>query len=255
MIEKLYKIWEDTPKDKKIMVLTGSGVSIASGIDSSYRRNQQEISEFWGQKSQILTRSNLLNNPSLILDWIEETRRKLVNISPNANHYALLKLEHYFKEKFYLITDSIDNLHAHVGNNRLIELNGNIFNNLLLPPTELSLINNNKVLPKNTNGEKLRPDIVLTGEKINKKKYLQAHLFAQQCDICLVIGSHIDNSPFNELPLISKKFKNAHIIEINSKKSYIEDADIYIKSNGENILPMLVNIIIELEDWFKISTK
>lgn len=255
MIEKLYKIWENSPKDKKIMVLTGSGISIASGIDIHQKRNKQEVSEFWGEKSKILTKYNLINDTSKMLNWVAQKRQQLVQINPNASHYALLKLEHYFKEKFYLITENIDNLHAHAGNNRLIELNGNIFNDINLSPIELEQISQPLLLHKNSQGQFIRPDIVLSGEKINKKKYLQAHLFAQQCDICIVVGSFIDNSPFHELPLISKKFKNAQIVEINHKKSFIEDSDIYIKCPSENILPMLVNMMIELDEWFKISTK
>lgn len=240
MIEKLYNLWTDNPPGKKIMVLTGSGISVASGIDVYKKINRQYSSDFWGTTSQILSFKNYINNPMEIHNWTMTHRKKIVQLKPNNNHTALVRLENKFQEKFSLITTTIDNLHSHAGTNRLIELNGNIFKD--------KLINENNIY--------FRPDILLTGEKINKKMYLQAHMLAQQCDICLIIGSELESDTISELPMIAKKFNNAKIIEINPKKSYIEDVDLFLKAKAEDILPILVSLMIEMEEGFKnISSK
>lgn len=235
MIEKLYNLWTDNNPNKKIMVLTGAGISVASGIDIYKKINGKYHSNFWGDTTQLLSFKNYMNKPNDINNWTNIHRNKLVQLIPNKNHTALIKLENKFQEKFSLITTTIDNLHSHAGTNRLIELNGNIFKDKVL----------------NEKNIYFRPDILLEGEKINKKIYLQAHMLAQQCDICLIIGSELNNETLSELPMIAKKFNNAKIIEINPKKSYIEDVDLFLKAKAEDILPILVSLIIEIEEGFK----
>jgi NAD-dependent deacetylase len=246
MIKQLYDIWTTNKNAKKIMVLTGPGMS---NPWQNYSNEVNELNNFskFADKN-IMNIDMLLNNPSLLWDCVIEQRRKIVQYMPNANHYALVKLEQHFKENFSLITENIDNYHSYAGNVRLIEMQGNIFKDKIMLDKEMGFLNIDwTTIPTNNEGSFLRPDIVLGGEVVHKKCYLQAHMLAQQCDICLILGSALETDPFSELPMIAKKFNNAQIIEINAERSYMEDSDLYINMPVEKILPLLSHMMIDLE--------
>lgn len=240
MIEELFKIWEKTSPDKKIMVITGSGVA----FDSQFNKK-----ELWEDNldNNILTKKFLLKDPNLLWKWVLEKRELIDNITPNINHLSIVKLEECFKENFILITHNIDGLHKKAGNYRIIETRGNIFKNKLFTKSPVINIYNSKKFPKNAKDQILRPDIVLTGEEMERKYQLQAHVYAQQTDILLIIGSKLKRELVKDLPLIAKKMNNAKIIEINSEKQYCDIADFYINMKAENFLPLLINIIIDIE--------
>lgn len=251
MIKKLYSMLGN-PKHTKIMVVTGSGISVASGIPTYFHQllpTNKDSDIFWDEE-EVLNIETLITNPVKLWAWTQDKRKKIVQLYPNINHHALVKLEQHFKERFSLITHNIDNLHTHAGTFRIVEMHGNIFNDKPLIPIGLTNPAWHNI-PSDKSGNLLRPDILLQGETVDKKKYLQSHMLAQQCDICIVIGSKLDNCAISDLPLIAKKFNGAHIIEINPEASYIEDADIYIKAPAEKILPLLISLIIEIEQGMK----
>lgn len=252
MIKNLFKLWEHLPEEKNIMVLTGNGISVASGL--TWEKNNN----FWGLniEEEILNTNVLLNQPEKLWSWVLETRAKLVLKSPNQAHYALVKLEEYFKENFTLISHNIDGLHIKSGSYRIIETHGNVLRNRILDTSKYNEEDINwNFIPRNLNGEYLRPDICLKGEIPERKKMLQAHIIAQQADVVLIIGSKLQEKLIGELPEVAKKYNDAKIIEINPIKKSCEYTDQFIKMKAEEILPILINIIIDLDKGTKTKSK
>lgn len=243
MIKELYKIWADID-NKKIMVITSNNLCQLQELP------RKQINNLLGLNK--LSISQLLNNPNEIWQYIIKTRKEIIKLNPNVNHYALVQLEQRFKQNFSLITNSMDNLHNEAGSVRLVEMYGNIFKEKVFSKDELESYNKNWLnIPKNKKNQFLKPNIKLRDELISKKNYLQAYLIAQQCDVCIVIEMDSKDNQMYELPLIAKRFNNAKIIEINPKDNIYKEADIYIKAYTEEILPLLVDILIELEDEVK----
>ena len=243
MIKELYTLWENSPLEKKILIITGEEISAASGLfDYNLKKKTLET------LSEILNIDTLLLDPQRLWGWILNQRESISKSEPNKAHMALVKLEEFYKDNFALITHTTDNLHSSAGNYRIIEMKGNIFRNKTMKISEypfMSVLSQD--IPKGEHGQILRPDMILDGENIEKRKVLQAHILAQQSDIVFLIGSQLKDQHIAELPQVAKRFNEAKIIEINYQKSFCPLTDIYIKEKSIHILPMLVNLIIDLE--------
>jgi NAD-dependent deacetylase len=249
MISELYNLWEQAPENKRIVVLTGAGISVQSGL-STYQ-NVTEKDNFWHSSfsDAILDYDNLVLNIDNLWSWVNEKRTQLNKIIPNQAHYSLVEMERFFGENFCLITQNIDNLHHEAGSYRLIEMRGNLAKEKMLEMVSVFGSVNADEVPTDARGNLLRPDILLTGEVMDKKRYLQTRLMAQQCDIMILVGTSLKFKPAADLPEIAKRRNHAQIIEINPEKQYFEDTDLYLKANAENILPFLINSLIDMEKY------
>ena len=87
-----------------------------------------------------------------------------------------------------------------------------------------------------------------------KLKSIQSKLLAQSADICIVVGVTKEQDSFTDLPMIAKKYNDAYVIEINNKESIVAYSDLYIKEKLENILPILVKLIIGIEEGVSFKT-
>lgn len=249
MISELYNLWEQAPENKRIVVLTGAGISVKSGV-STYQ-SLTEKDNFWQSSftENILDYDALILNLDNLWSWVNDKKTRLNKVIPNQAHYSLVEMERFFGENFCLITQNMDNLHHEAGSYRLIEMRGNLFKEKTLEMESLfGSINSNEV-PTDYRGNILRPDILLSGEVMDKKCYLQTRLMAQQCNIMIVVGTSLSFKAAADLPEIAKRRNNAQIIEINPEKQYFEETDLYLRANAENILPFVINSLIDMEKY------
>ena len=110
---------------KKIVVLTGAGISAESGI-----KTFRAADGLWENYpvEDVATPEGYQRDPELVLDFYNQRRRDLSQpqIKPNAAHYALAELEENFKGKFLLVTQNIDNLHERAGSKNVIHMHGEL---------------------------------------------------------------------------------------------------------------------------------
>ena len=184
---------------KKLVVLTGAGVSAESGI-STFRDSDGLWEQF--KVEDVASIEGWYRNPSLVLDFYNARRAQLAAVKPNAAHYAIAELENQFDVT--VITQNVDNLHERAGSTRIIHLHGEL----------------TKVRPENTcnesdgfseqsvfdigtdsisigdmapNGAQLRPHIVWFGEAVPK---INAALDAvTEADIMLIVGTSLQVYP------------------------------------------------------------
>ena len=184
---------------KKLVVLTGAGVSAESGI-STFRDSDGLWEQF--KVEDVASIEGWYRNPSLVLDFYNARRAQLATVKPNAAHYAIAELENQFDVT--VITQNVDNLHERAGSTRIIHLHGEL----------------TKVRPENTcyesdgfseqsvfdigtdsisigdmapNGAQLRPHIVWFGEAVPK---INAALDAvTEADIMLIVGTSLQVYP------------------------------------------------------------
>ncbi|MCW8997033.1 MAG: NAD-dependent protein deacylase, partial [Psychromonas sp.] len=112
-------------KYKKIVVLTGAGISAESGIKTF--RSADGLWENYPVED-VATPEGYERNPELVLDFYNQRRRELFlkQIAPNAAHYALAELEAKFDGKLLLVTQNIDNLHEKAGSKNIIHMHGEL---------------------------------------------------------------------------------------------------------------------------------
>jgi NAD-dependent deacetylase len=104
---------------KKIVVLTGAGISAESGI-STFR----EMGGLWDEYNieDVATFEAWEKNQDLVMDFYNKRRKQLYEVSPNPAHYALVKLEE--KYDVQIIAQNVDDLHERAGSKNILHLHG-----------------------------------------------------------------------------------------------------------------------------------
>ena len=106
---------------KKIVILTGAGMSAESGI-STFRDSNGLWENY--RIEDVATPEGFMKNPQLVLDFYNHRRRELLNTQPNAGHRGLADLEKDFE--VHIITQNVDNLHEQAGSTHVIHLHGEL---------------------------------------------------------------------------------------------------------------------------------
>ena len=106
---------------KKLVVLTGAGMSAESGI-STFR----DAGGVWDKYpvEQVATPEGYAANPQLVTDFYNERRKQLLDVTPNRGHELIAELEKHFKVT--VITQNVDNLHERAGSSHVIHLHGEL---------------------------------------------------------------------------------------------------------------------------------
>jgi NAD-dependent deacetylase len=175
---------------KKLVVLTGAGISAESGI-----KTFRDSDGLWEGHNvmDVATPEGWQRNPELVLDFYNQRRRQLHDVTPNPGHQILAELEKDFD--VHIITQNVDNLHESAGSSKVLHLHGELFK-------VRSTRNHRDILDwKNdlllgdfdTNGHQLRPHIVWFGEDVPALE--EAIAITQQADIFAVIGTSLQVYP------------------------------------------------------------
>jgi NAD-dependent deacetylase len=178
---------------KRIIVLTGAGMSAESGIstfrDSGGLWEKYEIDD-------VATPGGWRRNPALVLDFYNQRRRQLLDSKPNAGHYALAELENEYIVQ--IVTQNVDNLHERAGSTNVVHLHGELMKVRSTGPGEEVFdvdpkhpdVNLGDCCPK---GFQLRPHIVWFGEAVPEIE--KAEHMTTQADIFLIIGTSMQVYP------------------------------------------------------------
>ena len=106
---------------KKLIVLTGAGMSAESGL-STFRSSNG----LWENHrvEDVATPEGWYRNPELVLDFYNGLRKTLIKSEPNAGHKKLAELESDYE--VHIITQNVDNLHERAGSSHVIHLHGEL---------------------------------------------------------------------------------------------------------------------------------
>ena len=106
---------------KKIVVLTGAGMSAESGI-STFR----DSNGLWENHDimEVASPEGWKKNPALVLDFYNKRRAQLKEVKPNKGHEILAELEKNFDVQ--IITQNVDNLHEKAGSSNVLHLHGEL---------------------------------------------------------------------------------------------------------------------------------
>ena len=106
---------------KKIVLLTGAGMSVESGL-----KTFRDADGLWENYpvQQVASHEGWLANPTLVTNFYNMLRRKLLDAKPNDGHRLVAKLEE--KYKVTVVTQNVDNLHEQAGSTNVIHLHGEL---------------------------------------------------------------------------------------------------------------------------------
>lgn len=172
---------------KKLVVLTGAGISAESGIPTF-----RDAGGLWEgyDVNDVATPEAWERNPELVLDFYNQRRKKALEVEPNEGHRILADLEAFFDVT--VVTQNVDNLHERAGSSHVIHLHGSLFESR-------SSLDASLVYPINgwelrmgqlcEKGYQLRPNIVWFGELVTMIE--RAMEISFEADIFLVVGTSL----------------------------------------------------------------
>lgn len=208
------KLAETLEKARRIVVLTGAGVSAESGVPTF--RGPEGLWEKY-RAEDLATPEAFRADPTLVWRWYDWRRTKISGLHPNAAHSALARWETLFAD-FTLITQNVDDLHGAAGSRNILELHGNIWK---VRCTREGTISQNTEAPLpaipplcRECGALLRPHIVWFGESLDPDVITRAFRLSETCDLMLVVGTSAVVHPAASLPLAAAS-AGAEIVEVN----------------------------------------
>jgi NAD-dependent deacetylase len=191
---------------KKLVVLTGAGMSAESGL-ATFR----DAGGLWeGHRVEdVATPEAWRRNPELVLDFYNQRRKQALSVKPNRGHEILAELEKHFEVT--IITQNVDNLHERAGSTHVLHLHGSLFesrstlNPKLIYPIADWQLNIGDVCER---GSQLRPNIVWFGELVPMIE-VAANITAH-ADLFMVVGTSLAVYPAASLidyaPYAIKKY-------------------------------------------------
>jgi len=223
------------------VVLTGAGISVASGIMPF--RGKGGLWEKYDPE-EMASLEGFRRNPQKAWVMHKEVLEVVEKALPNPAHLSLAEME----KKGYIssiITQNIDGLHQKAGSRKVIEFHGNVRNlvclgcEALYPAREIEL----KVLPPLCSRCRgvLKPAAVFFGEPIPQEALREAHREVKRCRVMLVVGTSGIVEPAASLPYLAKNY-GAFVLEINPEPSLLTRGitDLFIRGNAEEVLPAIL---------------
>ncbi len=211
---------------KKLVVLTGAGISAESGIQTF-----RDSGGLWEGHNvmDVATLEGWEKNRQLVLTFYNDRRRQLATVKPNLGHLTLKELEKDFD--VYIITQNVDNLHEKAGSSKVLHLHGqlNKVRSVRNKNYILDWDNDLNVGDVDDKGFQLRPHIVWFGEDVPALE--EALKITQDADFYVIIGTSLNVYPA------------AGLIEYTQKKTpvfYIDPNPAEIPNQKKNfeIIPL-----------------
>jgi NAD-dependent deacetylase len=173
-------------RKKKIVVLTGAGVSAESGLKTF--RDSDGLWEGYDIE-EVATPRAWKKNPQLVLDFYNYRRKNVLDAQPNPAHLGLAELEKHFDVQ--IITQNIDDLHERAGSTKVLHLHGEILKMRSERNEELvyEIREDMKLGDLANDGAQLRPNIVWFEEPVPLIE--QAIPLVQSADIFIIVGTSL----------------------------------------------------------------
>ncbi len=229
---------------KKVVVLTGAGISAESGI-----RTFRESNGLWEEHrvEDVATYDAWKRNPDLVLDFYNQRRKQLYEVKPNAGHLALVELEKKFDVR--IITQNVDDLHEQAGSTHILHLHGELKKVRSTLDDNLVYTLDGWELKKGDlceKGSQLRPHIVWFGEAVPMIE--PAIELSLKADIFIVIGTSLNVYPAAGLVYYVKPGTPVYLIDPKAEMfSDVKNLTVFRETAGSGV-PKLVKQLIHKED-------
>jgi len=229
---------------KKIVVLTGAGISAESGIQTF-----RGTDGLWEGHNvmEVASPEGFKKNPSLVLDFYNKRRQQLLMVKPNKAHLALTALEVHFNTT--IITQNIDDLHERAGSSSIVHLHGELLK--VRSSGEANGTADGTLAWRKdlvlgdtcTNGYQLRPHIVWFGEQV--PLFDKAIEITVQADILIIIGTSMQVYPAASLVNFISQNTPIYVVDPkpNVRKNDFNNLTI-IEKTAVNGVPDLVSKLI-----------
>lgn len=230
---------------KKIVVLSGAGISAESGIQTF-----RDSDGLWENYSieEVATPEAWKRNPSLVQTFYNERRKRVIEALPNEAHLYFKKLESRYDVQ--IITQNIDDLHERAGSSKVLHLHGNIRfakSSGPNPDKKFYPIEGNEI-PEDTvcdDGFPLRPHVVWFGEAVPELE--RAASICLDVDMLIVIGTSLQVYPAASLAYLAPKSAVKVVIDPKCEQLKMEDDFIKLPYTAVEGVKVLDRILAGLD--------
>jgi NAD-dependent deacetylase len=175
---------------KKLVVLTGAGISAESGI-----KTFRDSDGLWEGHNvmDVATPEGWHRNPTLVLGFYNQRRKQLKEVQPNLGHQILVELESHFD--VFVITQNVDDLHERAGSTNVLHLHGELLKvrSAANPNYILDWQHDLNIGHFDNDQNQLRPHIVWFGEEVPALE--EAIALTETADYFAVIGTSLQVYP------------------------------------------------------------
>ena len=176
---------------KKLVVLTGAGMSAESGL-----RTFREMGGLWEEHDvyEVASPGGWQRDRAMVLRFYNERRKQLLETKPNRGHLGLVELEQYFE--VWVVTQNVDDLHERAGSSRILHLHGELRKSRsTTDPALVYDIDGWKLMEGDLceKGSQLRPHVVWFGEAVPAIE--EAARVVSTADILVIIGTSMNVYP------------------------------------------------------------
>lgn len=224
---------------KKLVVLSGAGISAESGV-----KTFRDYNGLWENHriEDVASPEGFQRNPQMVLDFYNARRKQLQEVKPNEAHLLLAKLEEYFE--VHIITQNVDDLHERGGSSRIIHLHGELKKARPIDSESETIVweKDLNLGDLNSKGVQLRPHIVWFGEMVPEMD--QAVKIAETADIFLVIGTSMQVYPAASLIQFIPDHCEVFVIDPNLDQNFLA-ADHFLKTSATDGMRKLIEILLK----------
>lgn len=223
---------------KRIVVLTGAGISAESGI-----KTFRDADGLWEGHDvmEVASPQGWQNNMELVLDFYNQRRKQLLSVEPNPAHYALADLEKEFDVQ--IITQNIDDLHERAGSSNVTHLHGELLKARSTFDEDLVMDWKNDIQLGDfcEYNHQIRPHVVWFGEAV--PMFQVAAEITEEADILIIIGTSMQVYP--AASLVDFAPRNIPVYFVDPKPNISENGrlEIISKKAVEGV-PELVNRLL-----------
>jgi len=226
---------------KRLVVLTGSGISQESGI-----KTFRDSGGLWENYDvmEVASPQGWMKNMDLVLRFYNERRAQLGKAQPNEGHRGLVDLESGFDVK--IITQNVDDLHERAGSSFVLHLHGILTrarstdDPSLTYPVGYGTINRGDTCEK---GSQLRPDIVWFGEPVPAIE--EAAALVSTADVFVVIGTSLVVYPAAGLIDYVRRDAKVYLIDPNDVEIPVYRHIHFIREKAGAGVTRLKSILLE----------
>jgi NAD-dependent deacetylase len=224
---------------RRIVVLTGAGMSAESGVPT-FRDTQTGL---WARfrPEDLATEQAFRRDPAHVWDWYAMRRERMKGVSPNAGHVALARFAQADPGRLTLITQNVDGLHQKAGSPGVLALHGNIAEDKWLDSPKACCNAQPPIEGRPPRcavcGNLRRPAVVWFGEMLPMDVLEAAEDAAQGCELMLVVGTSGVVYPAAGLARMAP----GGVVVVNPEPSDLDDAaDVVLRGTAASLLPQLL---------------
>jgi NAD-dependent deacetylase len=247
MEELIATLAEKLRASRRVVVLTGAGVSAESGI----RTFRDTVEGLWKEfdPATLATPEAFEKNPELVTRWYDHRRLGCLAAEPNPGHTAIAQLERWLAGRsgsLTLLTQNVDRLHQRAGSVNVVELHGSIIEWRCTRTGEKHMPGPQAFAefpPRSACGALLRPDVVWFGEMLPPEALEAADAAVAACGVFISVGTSSVVYPAAGYVDMARR-RGAFTAEVNRDGTPISAwVDVSLRGRSGEVLPRVVGAI------------